>query len=100
MGGLDVARAGKNFFGFVGPPPPVRTGAAPLSRFSVSSSAASVLAAAAGFLQLFHYFVEMEAAGLLPRRILGVSLQVLTHHELRGDHQEGVLDAPIVVISG
>src|ERR1700724_1314365 len=71
-----------------------------LSGFRASLSVTSVLAAAAGVRQLFHDFVEIEAAGLLPRRERSVGLQVLAHDVLRRDDQEGVLDAPPVVVSG
>src|SRR5215470_524823 len=63
----------------------------------VSAVAASVLAAAATFLQLRQHLVEREAAGFLPRRELDIALQMLAHHVLRRDKHEGMFDAPLVI---
>src|SRR3954451_10707826 len=59
----------------------------------------SVLAAAA-LLQLLQNMVQVEAAGLLARRKLGIALQVLGHDGHRREEHIGTIDAPLVVVAG
>src|SRR5688572_32264610 len=44
-----------------------------------------------------HDVIEVEAAGLLPRRVLPEALQPLAHHRTRGRDEKGAVDAPLAV---
>src|SRR5215471_14342953 len=59
-----------------------------------------MLAAATAFLQLGQHLVQREAPGLLPRREVAISLQMLSDDVLRRNKNEGAFDPPLVVFSG
>src|SRR4051812_35711782 len=83
---------------WVAPPAKRRIFSAQSSIVPRRSNQPSVLAAA--LLQLLQNMVQVEAAGLLARRKLGVALQVLGHDGHRREEHIGTIDAPLVVVAG
>ena len=78
-----------------GPHPP-RDGCGPVGRVSGSVNV-GVTCCHRAFPQLLHHFIEVEAGGLLPLRILLEGHQELAHVILRGHENEGVIEHPVVV---